>query len=149
MEGVQGHGLREGGSLRVHCHGCFDLLHWGHLKHLKEAKSLGTELIVTVTADEYVNKGPGRPFFNQWQRQEMLQELRFVDEVRITTSAEVAIRSVKPDIYVKGKEYENKLPEQKLVESLGGRVHFTQGPVYSSTELINGAHLRLSCIGSG
>lgn len=116
--------------------GCFDILHFGHLKHLQMAKSMGDRLIVALTRDAYVNKGPGRPVFHERQRREMLMELRCVDAVILTSGAEEAIKFIRPDIYVKGREYEDRLPEKKLVESLGGRVVFTYTPVHSSTALV-------------
>ncbi len=123
--------------------GVFDPLHWGHLKHLQAAKELGDWLIVAVTADRFVNKGLGRPVFNQDQRAEMVRALKIVDNVAIVESGEEAIRIIKPDIFVKGKEYEGRLPEQSLVESFGGRVVFTDGPVYSSTALLSGRYLKV------
>lgn len=118
--------------------GCFDIIHYGHLAHLLAAKALGDRIVVAVTADEFVNKGPGRPVFKESRRAEMLMALRCVDEVIISREAipyEV-IRAVKPDIYAKGKEYDGRLPEQSLVEELGGRVVFTDTEVYSSTALL-------------
>ena len=56
------------GKKIVLCHGTFDLLHIGHIKHFKEAKTLGNKLIVTITSDKYVNKGPKRPAFNEKYR---------------------------------------------------------------------------------
>jgi len=111
----------------VQCHGCFDLLHWGHLKHLEQAKSMGDKLWVTITADKYIRKGPGRPYYNERQRWEMLKALRCVDLVTIIYDygPEVAIKTVMPNIYVKGIEYKGRLPEQALVESIGGRVAYT------------------------
>ena len=50
------------------CHGVFDLLHIGHIKHLKKAKQQGDILLVTITPDKFVNKGPGRPVFNEFLR---------------------------------------------------------------------------------
>ena len=47
------------------CHGVFELIHPGHLRHFKEAKSHGDILVVSITPDKFVNKGPGRPFFNE------------------------------------------------------------------------------------
>ena len=70
----------------VLCHGCFDLLHIGHINYLKKAKSLGEILIVTVTADEYVNKGPEHPIFNENQRADHLSELSIVNYVSINYS---------------------------------------------------------------
>jgi cytidyltransferase-like protein len=55
--------LRRDGKTIVQCHGVFDLLHPGHVRHLKSAKKLGDVLVVSITADEFVNKGPGRPAF--------------------------------------------------------------------------------------
>ena len=122
----------------VLAHGCFDLLHYGHLRHLQAARALGDRLVVSVTTARYVNKGAGRPVFNDDQRREMLMALKCVDDVVLSLEAtpEAIIRYLKPDIYVKGAEYRGKLPEQELVEALGGRVVFTDEPVYSSTTLI-------------
>ena len=56
-------GLKSEGKKVVHCHGVFDLLHIGHIKHFEEARSLGDCLVVTITPDGYVNKGPNRTAF--------------------------------------------------------------------------------------
>ena len=64
-----------------HCHGVFDLLHLGHIKHFEEAKSLSDILIVSITADKLVNKGPGRPYFNQKSRLHAIASLQVVDFV--------------------------------------------------------------------
>jgi len=118
--------------------GCFDILHIGHVYYLQAARALGDRLIVGVTGDAYVNKGPHRPVFSEERRALMLRELRCVDEVRIYQELVpmFLIRSVRPQIYVKGQEYVGRLPEQALVESLGGRVVFTDTPVYSSTKIL-------------
>ncbi len=55
--------LRKGKKI-VHCHGVFDLLHIGHIKHFQEAKSMGEILVVTITPDRFVSKGPSRPIFS-------------------------------------------------------------------------------------
>ena len=65
----------------VLCHGVFDLLHVGHIKHLKKAKEFGDKLVVTLTSDRYVNKGPGRPVFNQILRSESIAAIDSVDPV--------------------------------------------------------------------
>ncbi|HEU4344804.1 MAG TPA: adenylyltransferase/cytidyltransferase family protein [Candidatus Binatia bacterium] len=128
--------------------GCFDPFHVGHLYYLKEAKSLGRVLIVSVTADAYVNK-PSRPIFPAEERAAVIRELRCVDGVIIVKSGDEAVRRIKPDIYVKGKEYEGKLTEQGYVESYGGRVVFTSGPIYSSTALVTGRYLEAECAAGG
>ena len=65
------------------CHGVFDLLHVGHIKHFQEAKSLGDILVVTITSSRYVNKGPSRPAFNDKLRLEALAALNVVDYVSV------------------------------------------------------------------
>ena len=64
--------LKAKGKKIVHCHGVFDLLHLGHIKHFEEAKTLGDVLVVTITPDEFVNKGPNRPAFTTLLRLEAL-----------------------------------------------------------------------------
>src|SRR3989338_2117378 len=88
----------------VHCHGCFDLMHPGHIKHFQAAKKMGDILIVTITPDKYVDKGPCRPVFNETLRAESIAALECVDYVSINKwpTAEEALRLLKPDIYVKG-----------------------------------------------
>jgi rfaE bifunctional protein kinase chain/domain/rfaE bifunctional protein nucleotidyltransferase chain/domain len=134
----------------VQCHGVFDLLHPGHILHLEEAKSLGDVLVVTVTPDRFVNKGPGRPVYSQDQRVLMLRALEVVDLVAITDSpiASDAILAIKPNIYVKGPDYSignqditgNISIEESTVASVGGKIYFTSAPSMSSSKLIN-AHV--------
>jgi len=108
----------------VQCHGVFSHLHYGHLKHLEAARAMGDKLWVTITADKYVRK-PDRQ--REQQRYAMLKALRCVDLVTIIYDfgPETAIKMVVPHIYVKGREYEGRLPERALVESIGGKVAFT------------------------
>src|SRR4030043_2238883 len=75
--------LKNSGKKIVQCHGVFDLLHPGHIRHLETAREEGDVLIVTVTPDKYVGKGPGRPVFNQRLRAESLAAFQFVDYVAI------------------------------------------------------------------
>ena len=139
--------LKEQGNKIVQCHGTFDLLHPGHLYHLEEARSLGDVLVVTITAEKNVNKGPGRPYFGDELRCKSLTSLEFVDYVVVIpfTAAVEAIECVKPDIYCKGREYEN--PETDVtgnfhddvitVEKCGGRIEFVGSVVFSSTRFLN------------
>lgn len=138
----------------VHCHGVFDILHPGHIDHLLEAKSLGDVLVVTVTDDKYVNKGPGRPIQNAKSRAKILSSLKFVDFVAISEhkSALEVIRAVKPTVYVKGPDYINSkddisgniVLEQLEVEKYGGRIHFTNAPTQSSSKIINDSGIGFS-----
>jgi rfaE bifunctional protein nucleotidyltransferase chain/domain len=129
------------------CHGVFDLLHPGHMRHLNKAKSLADVLVVSITADNFVNKGPGRPAFNENLRAESLANLLSVDYVIITpfaTAIEI-IESVRPNFYVKGKDYldeksdatGNITLEKQIVESNGGNLVNTDEIVFSSSKLIN------------
>ncbi len=131
----------------VLCHGAFDLLHIGHLRHLITARKFGDLLVATITADEYIRKGPDRPVFTAAQRAEMLAALEIVDYVSIVDglSATPAIEAVKPHYYVKGGEYENAedditgkiLAEGELVKRLGGELVFTHEMTFSSSSLLN------------
>src|SRR5580704_11242067 len=75
--------LHAKGKRVAHCHGVFDLLHVGHLRHFQQARQFADALIVTITPDEFVNKGPNRPAFNQSLRAELLANLQCVDYVAI------------------------------------------------------------------
>ena len=88
-------------------HGVFDLLHMGHVRHLEEARGHGDCLIVSITPDRFVNKGPGRPVFEELMRAEMLAAMSSVDWVVINDepTAEAMIETVKPQAYVKGPDY--------------------------------------------
>jgi rfaE bifunctional protein nucleotidyltransferase chain/domain len=131
----------------VLCHGVFDLVHMGHVRHLEAARREGDVLIVTVTADHFVNKGPGRPIFGEDMRAEMLAALEYVDYVGINhaADAESALAAIMPDIYVKGSDYENPEDditgkigtERETVERHGGRLVFTRDITFSSSNLIN------------
>ncbi len=139
--------LKNEGKKIVQCHGTFDLLHPGHIVHFEEAKAMGDILVVTITAEEYVNKGPGRPYFNDEIRVKYLSSLEYVDYVVVVPfpAAREAIECIRPHIYCKGKEYEdpqvdvtgNIHDDIQAVERLGGRVHYVGSVVFSSTKLLN------------
>ncbi len=139
--------LRGKGKRIVQCHGTFDLIHPGHIIHFEEAKSLGDILVVTVTAEQQVNKGPGRPYFNDLMRIKSLSALECVDYVVIVPypAAVEAIECVRPHIYCKGKEYENFAhdvtgnikDDVATVEQIGGRIAYVGSVVFSSTRLLN------------
>lgn len=135
------------GKIVVQCHGVFDLLHPGHIRHLKTAKNMGDILIISLTKDRYVNKGPGRPAFNETLRAETLASLSDVDYVTIsqTPSAVEAILKLKPNLYVKGEEYQDSraditggiAKEEQAVLSVGGKIAFTHEITFSSSRLLN------------
>lgn len=138
---------RLAGRRVVQCHGTFDLIHPGHIVHLEEARALGDLLVVTVTDEEHVNKGPGRPCFNDTLRSRTLAALECVDYVVLIpcTAAVEAIRLVKPHIYCKGSEYKdasndvtgNIHDDLTEVSAHGGEVRYIGSVVFSSTRLLN------------
>jgi len=139
--------LKKNGKRVVHCHGVFDLLHPGHIRHFEAAKKKGDILVVTVTQDVHVNKGPGRPIFNQDLRAESIAAIECVDFVAINQwpAAVETIKKLRPHIYVKGSDYAKKdddvtgkiYEEEEAVRSVGGLIHFTDEITFSSTNLIN------------
>lgn len=137
---------REAGRRVVHCHGCFDIVHPGHIRHLRQARQLGDVLLITITGDAGVAKGVGRPLIPQELRAENLSALDFVDWVYVEPSPTAVdlLDAVRPDVYVKGQEYATNqhagfAAEREAVERHGGRVVFTSGDVvFSSTALIAG-----------
>jgi len=135
---------RQDGKTVVHCHGCFDIVHPGHIMHLQFARSLGDILVVSVSADSQVNKGIDRPLIPDDLRAASLAALECVDWVFVNPEATAVelLEQLQPDVYVKGKEYEKNFDarfqaERDVVEQFGGRVVYSSGEVvYSSTALI-------------
>ena len=133
------------------CHGVFDLVHPGHIIHFTQARKMCDVLVVSVTASEYVRKGPARPYFNDELRLKFLEAIACIDHVILSEDYTVkdVVEAVEPDIYIKGDEYKSpedditgKISEEEaLVSAYGGRLAFTGGDVFSSTKLINNALL--------
>lgn len=139
--------LQENGLIVGLCHGCFDILHFGHLRHLASAASMCDGLIVSVTADRYVNKGPDRPIFHERYRAEMLAGLACVDGVVISNfpSAIEVLETLRPNRFFKGQEYHlpshatnpNFLKEREYAASVGIEVLHTFEETFSSTETLS------------
>src|SRR6187551_786005 len=106
--------LKAQGKTIVHCHGVFDLLHVGHIRHFDHARRLGDVLVLTLTPDRHVNKGPNRPAFPEALRAESIASLNVVDFVAINhwPNAIETIKLLKPDLYVKGSDYRD--PEKDV-----------------------------------
>ena len=138
---------KQKGKKIVLCHGVFDLLHVGHIKHFKEAKNLGDILVVTITSDIYVNKGPERPVFNEDLRLEAVAALEDVDYVGLNCvpTAINIIKKIRPNIYCKGPDYKNYKDdisgqiknEIEEVKKIGSKIVHTTSKTYSSSKLIN------------
>lgn len=132
------------------CHGVFDMIHPGHIIHFQEAKKLANDngiLVVSITSEPFVRKGPGRPYFSDEMRIRFLEAIEYIDYVILSegyTSKDI-IEAVEPDYYVKGKEYKKSsdditgkiTEEESLVKQHGGKIHFTSGQTFSSTKLLN------------
>ncbi|MHC4828067.1 MAG: adenylyltransferase/cytidyltransferase family protein, partial [Planctomycetota bacterium] len=100
--------VQQAGRTVVLCHGCFDIVHPGHIRHLQHAAKLGDCLVVSITGDTMVEKGTGRPLIPQELRAESLAALDCVSLVVISqepTALEL-LHVLRPDVYVKGREYE-------------------------------------------
>lgn len=146
--------LRVEGKKVALCHGVFDLIHPGHIVHFEQAKKMGDVLVVSITSEKFVRKGPGRPYFNDEMRMKFLEAIEYIDYVMLSEGYTVddIVEVVEPDIYVKGNEYakqENDLTgmigsEEQVVKEHGGKIAFTDGHVFSSTKLINNALPALS-----
>ena len=139
---------KELGKKVVLCHGVFDIFHPGHLRYLQSSKKEGDILVVTITPDRFVNKGPGTPRFKEELRVEMVASQSIVDYVALNEwpTAIETILKLKPDVYCKGREYSNpdlditgKISEEiKAVQSIGGIFHTTVDDiVFSSTSILN------------
>ena len=127
------------------CHGGFDLLHSGHIKHFESAKKICDFLFVSVTSDRFVSmlKGKYRPIFPDRLRAYSIASLQFVDYVIIADfklGVEV-INILKPTYYIKGPDYIDKNDpdidaERDVISSVGGEIRYTTEPKLSTTEII-------------
>lgn len=123
--------------------GCFDILHIGHARYLKEAKNLADVLIVGINSDASVKKlkGENRPINNENDRAELISYFEFIDYVIVFSeqTADNLILSIEPEIYVKGGDYtKESLPEKNSIDEVNADVafiDFVKG--YSTTNIIN------------
>ncbi len=118
---------RGNGQKIVFTNGCFDILHLGHIRYLKEASSLGDILIVGVNSDSSVRriKGPRRPLVDEKARAEIVSSLYFVDYVTLFSEPDPLslIQALRPDVLVKGSDWPaNKIVGAGFVKSYGGKV---------------------------
>ena len=137
--------LKSRGKKIVHCHGCFDMMHPGHIKYFQASKEMGDVLVVTVTPDQFVDKGSDRPVFDQNLRAESIAALESVDYVAVNRwpTAEETLRLLLPNYYVKGQEFEKlqdktgKIQKEvEVVKEIKAEMRFTHEIVFSSSKLI-------------
>ncbi|WP_236254625.1 PfkB family carbohydrate kinase [Mucisphaera calidilacus] len=140
------------------CHGCFDLVHPGHLRYLEFARQQADVLVVSLTGDDAIEKADGtRPYIPQELRAENLAAIQLVDAVVIVDgdTGLPVIERLRPDVYIKGREYEDSdhpgfRAERERVETHGGRVIFSSGEVvFSSTRLIDDQRPAMAASGYG
>lgn len=122
----------------VLCVGTFDPFHIGHLHHFVRARAHGDVLVVGVTRDEHVNKGPKRPVFNIVERMDVIRALAIVDDVVAVDGSTDALEKVKPQVFALGREYQDrvKFDDEVWCFRNGCKVVFTDGPVRSSSKLL-------------
>jgi len=130
---------RRRGKRIVLTNGIFDLLHVGHLRFLRAARSLGDVLVVGVNADAVVHK-PGRPLVPDAERAELVAALEPVDYVVIfhEGTADALLRAVRPEVYAKGADYRaDSLPEAATAREIGAQLAFIPlTPSHSTTALV-------------
>jgi len=135
---------KKNGLVVALCHGCFDILHVGHVRHLTAARNSSDTLFVSITGDQFVNKGPNRPIIGERERAELVCNLKSVSGAIInqnSTSVEL-LRIIRPSIYFKGQEYLNSsevnfLNEKRTAIDLGIDVRYTFEKVCSSSKIIS------------
>lgn len=129
--------------ITVLANGVWDIVHAGHCWHLEAARAMGDRLIVSITIDEHVNKGPGRPLMTWHERATIIRALRCVDMVIPTQNATDAIRTVRPDIFVKGIDYANDdrwgEDVRAACQQSGTELRFTYTPKMGSGDIVQKA----------
>lgn len=127
------------------CHGGFDLLHPGHIKHLESAKKLCDALFVSVTSDRHVasRKGSGRPIFPEKLRAYSVASIEYVDYVIISDfeRATDVIERLRPTYYIKGPDFAEKTTpgitsEREAIKAVGGEIKYTTDQKMSTTSII-------------
>ncbi len=138
--------LKKSGKKIGLCHGVFDIIHAGHIRHFEDVKKKCDILVVTVTEDKYVLKGPNRPVNNHFLRAKVLDSLKYIDYVAINYASDATnpIKLLEPNFYFKGKDYFNKkdltrrlYKEVKAIKKIKGKIIYSNTPLNSSTEIIN------------
>lgn len=133
---IQRHKQR--GQRIVLANGCFDLIHVGHIRYLKESKKQGDVLVVALNSDASVRKlkGKGRPILSLKERAEIVSSFSSVDYVTFFEEPNVGkvLLELKPDVQAKGSDYtKDTVPEKEIVKSYGGAIAITGGPKIKST----------------
>jgi bifunctional ADP-heptose synthase (sugar kinase/adenylyltransferase) len=139
--------LQSRGKKVVQCHGIFDIIHPGIVRHLESARNQGDVLVATVIKDKHVRKGPNYPIFGEKLRAENVSSIGYVDYASIVDDNPPleSIKILKPDIFARGQDYRDrdqgllrKLEhEEETFDVVGCKIYYTPGEVFSSTSIIN------------
>lgn len=126
------------GKRIVLANGCFDLIHVGHIRYLKESKQKGDILVLALNSDSSIRKlkGQGRPILNEKERVKILSSFSFIDYITVFEEENVkkVLLVLRPDIHAKGSDYtEETVPEKETVRKYGGKIAITGGPKIKST----------------
>jgi rfaE bifunctional protein nucleotidyltransferase chain/domain len=126
------------GKKIVLANGCFDIIHVGHLRYLKDARALGDTLVVAINSDKSVRliKDAGRPILQESDRVELVSALRYVDYVVLFDEPNVSrvLDVLRPAVHAKGTDYtEETVPERDRVKQYGGEIRITGDPKNHST----------------
>jgi rfaE bifunctional protein nucleotidyltransferase chain/domain len=129
------------GKRIVLANGCFDLIHKGHIRYLREAKKKGDILVLALNSDSSIRrlKGKGRPVLDQKERVEILSAFAFVDYMTVfeENNVEKILLALKPDIHAKGTDYTKEtVPEKETVKSYGGFIDIVGGAKINSTSQV-------------
>jgi len=133
--------LKSNGKTLVFTNGCFDLIHAGHVIYLEQAKKLGDVLMIGLNSDDSIrlNKGKQRPIISQADRITVLSAFWFVDYIIVFDDKTPVplISAIKPDIHVKGGDYQvENLPEYFVIQQYGGKIKIIPFVDGKSTSLI-------------
>ena len=126
---ILGDYIKKNNSKLVFTNGCFDILHIGHIRYLREAKKLGDYLFIALNSDISVKKlkGNSRPINSENIRAEILSELISIDYIYIfqETTASETIEILRPNIYAKGGDYDlSKVPEKNILDKINSEIIF-------------------------
>jgi rfaE bifunctional protein nucleotidyltransferase chain/domain len=138
--------LKAQGRRVVFANGCFDVLHGGHVSYLEDARAYGDVLFVAVNSDlsERGLKGPTRPIYNERERIEILDAIRFVDYLLLfdDPTVERLLRELVPDVHAKGTDYTKEtVPERAIAQELGIEVYIAGPPKENSSKSVIAAVL--------
>jgi len=130
--------LKDQGKRIILANGCFDLIHVGHIRYLREAKARGDILVVALNSDRSIRqlKGSGRPLLEEGERVEIIAALEFVDFVTIfdDLTVEKVLRRLQPHVHAKGSDYSPEtVPEKETAKAIKADIAITGGPKVRST----------------